>query len=246
MLVAMLSLPAFAQEVPEIECKPFDNQTGLSYMGARYYDPVIGRFMGVDPVGFQENNIHSFNRYAYANNNPYKFVDPDGRQARSVLTAPPPIGGNTSAAIRNVQAGNLITQIKTFNPDFSPSRMTEPRGDQSFTSREILNLTRIRDQYINNDTQGRFIADTRGNVMLEPSGGSTIPAGRNGVDTHTTYPNGSTFQRLNPQGHNNNPMPHGHAHAIGTGQGMSGQGPSLNAQGQIVPPNSAAAHFPIN
>ncbi len=59
--------------------KPFDNQTGLSYMGARYYDPVIGRFMGVDPVGFQENNIHSFNRYAYANNNPYKFVDPDGR-----------------------------------------------------------------------------------------------------------------------------------------------------------------------
>ena len=61
--------------------KPFDNETGLSYMGARYYNPVIGRFMGIDPVGFQENNIHSFNRYAYANNNPYKFVDPDGRQA---------------------------------------------------------------------------------------------------------------------------------------------------------------------
>ena len=58
---------------------PFDASTGLSYMGARYYDPVIGRFMGIDPVGFQEANIHSFNRYAYANNNPYKFVDPDGR-----------------------------------------------------------------------------------------------------------------------------------------------------------------------
>ena len=59
--------------------KPHDANTGLSYMGARYYDPVIGRFMGVDPVDFQEENIHSFNRYAYANNNPYKFVDPDGR-----------------------------------------------------------------------------------------------------------------------------------------------------------------------
>jgi RHS repeat-associated protein len=58
---------------------PFDANTGLSYMGARYYDPVIGRFMGVDPVGFQEANIHSFNRYAYGNNNPYKFVDRDGR-----------------------------------------------------------------------------------------------------------------------------------------------------------------------
>jgi RHS repeat-associated protein len=58
--------------------KPFDSNTGLSYMGARYYDPVVGRFMGVDPKGFDPESLHSFNRYAYANNNPYKYVDPDG------------------------------------------------------------------------------------------------------------------------------------------------------------------------
>ena len=61
--------------------KPYDSSTGLSYMGARYYDPVLGRFMGVDSVGFDEANIHSFNRYAYANNNPYRYVDPDGKDA---------------------------------------------------------------------------------------------------------------------------------------------------------------------
>jgi uncharacterized protein RhaS with RHS repeats len=49
------------------------------YMQARYYDPVIGRFYSNDPVGFK--NMHNFNRYAYANNNPYKFTDPDGRNA---------------------------------------------------------------------------------------------------------------------------------------------------------------------
>jgi RHS repeat-associated protein len=59
--------------------KPFDNATGLSYMGARYYNPVLGRFTGIDPVGFTEANLHSHNRYTYANNNPFKFVDPDGR-----------------------------------------------------------------------------------------------------------------------------------------------------------------------
>jgi uncharacterized protein RhaS with RHS repeats len=48
-------------------------------MQARYYDPVIGRFYSNDPIGFRD--IHSFNRYAYANNNPYKYVDPDGMQA---------------------------------------------------------------------------------------------------------------------------------------------------------------------
>ena len=44
---------------------------GLNYFWARWYDPRIGRFMGTDPAGFSADNIHSFNRYAYGNNNPY-------------------------------------------------------------------------------------------------------------------------------------------------------------------------------
>ena len=45
----------------------------------RYYDPVIGRFLSVDPVLADGNTGASFNRYWYANNNPYRFTDPDGR-----------------------------------------------------------------------------------------------------------------------------------------------------------------------
>ena len=54
------------------------------YMQARYYDPVIGRFYSNDPVDalghMQRGNsiAHGFNRYVYANNNPYKYTDPDG------------------------------------------------------------------------------------------------------------------------------------------------------------------------
>ncbi len=61
-----------------------DPETGLVYMGARYYDPVAGRFLQPDPVHFVESNVHSFNRYAYANNNPYRYKDPTGTVAESL------------------------------------------------------------------------------------------------------------------------------------------------------------------
>ncbi|NQZ05636.1 MAG: hypothetical protein HRT35_00605, partial [Algicola sp.] len=55
----------------------WDDDSGLNYMQARYYDPLLGRFLSNDPVGF--SNIHNFNRYTYANNSPYRYVDLDGR-----------------------------------------------------------------------------------------------------------------------------------------------------------------------
>jgi RHS repeat-associated protein len=58
--------------------EPLNGGVTIQYFGARYYDPSIGRFMGVDPVHFVPPNVHSFNRFAYGNNNPYKFHDPDG------------------------------------------------------------------------------------------------------------------------------------------------------------------------
>ena len=58
-----------------------DGGTGLTYMQQRYYDQSIGRFLSVDPVTADMGTGGNFNRYKYANNNPYKFTDPDGRQA---------------------------------------------------------------------------------------------------------------------------------------------------------------------
>jgi RHS repeat-associated protein len=57
-----------------------DPLTGLTYMQQRYYDQGVGRFLSVDPVTALDNgDMRHFNRYGYAYNNPYKFVDPDGR-----------------------------------------------------------------------------------------------------------------------------------------------------------------------
>jgi RHS repeat-associated protein len=55
-----------------------DVDTGLVYMQQRYYEPIAGRFLSVDPVTTNAGDGSFFNRYVYANNNPYKFKDPDG------------------------------------------------------------------------------------------------------------------------------------------------------------------------
>jgi RHS repeat-associated protein len=56
-----------------------DVGTGLVYMQQRYYDPMVGRFLSVDPVPADPKSGTNFNRYWYANNSPYSFLDPDGR-----------------------------------------------------------------------------------------------------------------------------------------------------------------------
>ncbi|TFZ44634.1 RHS repeat-associated core domain-containing protein [Stenotrophomonas maltophilia] len=60
-----------------------DAATGLSYMQQRYYDPQLGLFLSVDPVSPNNKPGSAFNRYRYAAGNPYRFVDPDGRQERA-------------------------------------------------------------------------------------------------------------------------------------------------------------------
>jgi RHS repeat-associated protein len=59
----------------------YDEQMGLVYAGARWYDPAMGRFLSPDAVRFHIEDVAHFNRYAYANSNPFIFVDPDGRDS---------------------------------------------------------------------------------------------------------------------------------------------------------------------
>lgn len=56
-----------------------DADSGLVYMQQRYYDPIAARFMSVDPIVTDANTGKGFNLYEYANNNPYRYTDPDGR-----------------------------------------------------------------------------------------------------------------------------------------------------------------------
>ncbi len=52
-----------------------DPETGLHYHRARYYNPIAGRWISSDPIGFKSQDL---NFYSFVQNNPSNFNDPDG------------------------------------------------------------------------------------------------------------------------------------------------------------------------
>ena len=61
-----------------------DPETGLTYLNARYYDPILARFVSPDWFDPTKPGVGT-NRYAYAANNPILFKDPGGELVRRVL-----------------------------------------------------------------------------------------------------------------------------------------------------------------
>lgn len=62
-----------------------DGGTGLVQMQQRSQDKELGRFLTGDEASVDFVTGSNFNRYSYANNNPYRFADPDGRFAIQIV-----------------------------------------------------------------------------------------------------------------------------------------------------------------
>ena len=56
--------------------KEFDEETGLYYYGARYYEPRLSLWISTDPMQEKYPNVSG---YVYCLNNPILFKDPDGK-----------------------------------------------------------------------------------------------------------------------------------------------------------------------
>ncbi|MGW7172124.1 polymorphic toxin-type HINT domain-containing protein [Streptomyces xanthophaeus] len=54
-----------------------DNDSGLTHIGAREYDPLIGRFISIDPI-MDLTDAQQLHGYTYANQNPFTYWDPTG------------------------------------------------------------------------------------------------------------------------------------------------------------------------
>jgi RHS repeat-associated protein len=72
--------------------KELDDETGMYYYGARYYDPRLSMWHGVDPLA---ERGPQYSPYTYTFNNPIRYIDPDGRWA-----GPSPLGHAIPAGIK--------------------------------------------------------------------------------------------------------------------------------------------------
>ncbi len=116
--------------------------TGLYYYRARYYDPVIKRFISEDPIGV----AGGVNLYAYVRGNPLRFVDPRGLTQRDIDIAWNLMGERVPALER---------------PDSPPSPTLT--GDyHGYYGRGGKDLVEIHKDYLGplDDTQARDLLST--------------------------------------------------------------------------------------
>jgi RHS repeat-associated protein len=118
----------------------------LFQMRARWYDPKTARFLSRDPLPPRLADVKSLNPYAYANQNPLRYVDPMGEQE-----GPAPdwanksrgigVGGNTTLAgsnginIRTYVTSELGLQL-TFG--FNIVSVDPSEGDESNSANPFL------------------------------------------------------------------------------------------------------------
>jgi RHS repeat-associated protein len=108
-----------------------ENTDYLDYMHARYYSPVMGRFLSVDPALNVKRAVlvpGAWNHYSYSLNNPTKYVDPDGKDAVIFMVAPyhdnfKQVVGHAAIFVRN---GNQSAGVSAFGKNWFQN------GEKSF------------------------------------------------------------------------------------------------------------------
>ena len=113
----------------------YDTDTGLNYAGARYQNPIIGRFISQDPLfwEFDEDYLldpQQWNSYSYARNNPLVMYDPSG-----LYTIIVPGTWNDYEAWNNSEAGKSLQDSvsKTFNETHRTEVFQWSGDDNDFT-----------------------------------------------------------------------------------------------------------------
>jgi RHS repeat-associated protein len=159
--------------------KELDEETGLYYYGARYYDPRVSIWYGTDPM---HEKYPVVSTYAYCVQNPLRFIDPDGRSTRVAQNEDGTyrvIGGDLNDKDYNIyvytqdkegnytvqgQSIGVTTSITSFYNDSKNENgtaygwmgtiNTQDNSGETFLSNNIFGNTMTLDKYMANASLG--------------------------------------------------------------------------------------------
>ena len=105
-----------------------DQETGLYYNRARYYNPGLGRFMSNDPIGYGDG----LNMYAYVGNDPLNYTDPFGLYSEEVIVRAPMPCHLRARSSSSLDGDNRECRSQGFTHFFTMSDIFEERyGDDA-------------------------------------------------------------------------------------------------------------------
>jgi hypothetical protein len=143
---------------------------------------MIGRFLSVDPVTAYSNPVGAFNRYDYAGNNPYRFTDPDGRQA---------CGRNTTCALARGDSGGTAV-----NKTGESSKQAFTRENAAPRLRAAVRaVKRVKDEMEGKTSETKDGSAARFAVYMQPIsskygveiGAQIVPAKSDGYKIQGTF-----------------------------------------------------------
>lgn len=77
----------------------YDEETGLYYVGSRYYNPVVGRFINADAIMGVNKDLSTYNLFAYCGNNPVNRCDVSGTSWEIVISGTLHLGNDLAIAV---------------------------------------------------------------------------------------------------------------------------------------------------
>lgn len=223
----------------------YEDQSTLTYMKARYYGGIVGRFLSPDPVLTDTADGGNFNRYWYANNNPINNIDPDGRAA---MFAPYVVqGAMHGARMAAAKCGSSPTcqRVVIGTTSATIAAATDPLVDyvrgaiaDSWTNGTIVNNESVSDQPSSPSIDP---ADVAGKTPDEID----RLAGEKGLDAKGSDPKAGKGSYTDPVTGKQRILVHPDADCGPHCHVNNPQGERLDINGQVVPPESPDAHLPL-